>query len=105
MIAVSMQRRSRVRYLAPIALVAVIAGAYVVVHDGLEKTSSKSHQVRKATTIKRRYRHARTYTVQPGDNLTSIAHKTGFTVGALQTLNPNIDPNALQTGQRLRLRR
>jgi LysM repeat protein len=94
-----------VRYLAPIALVVVIAGAYVVIHDGLKKTSSTSHQVRKATTVKRRYRHARLYVVKAGDNLTSIAHKTGLTIGALQTLNPNIDPNALQTGQRLRLRR
>ncbi len=55
--------------------------------------------------LRRRARGPRTYVVAPGDNLTSIAHKTGLTVGAIQTLNPGIDPNALQTGQRLRLRR
>jgi LysM repeat protein len=105
MIAVSMQRRSRVRYLAPIALIAVIAGTYVVVHSGVNKAASAQHQVKKASGLKRRYARARTYVVQPGDNLTSIAHRTGLTIGALQTLNPHIDPNALQTGQRLRLRR
>jgi hypothetical protein len=106
MIAVPMQRRSRARYLAPIALVAVIAGTYVTVHDGLVgKTATPSHRVHHASGLRRRFRHAQFYAVAPGDNLTSIAKRTGLTVGALQALNPNIDPNALQTGQRLRLRR
>src|SRR5947209_2416330 len=101
-----MVRRSRARYLAPIALAAVIAGAYVVIHAGL----SKKHPTAQAHHAGRhrgrgRYARARFYVVQPGDSLTSIATKTGIAVTSLEALNPNIDPNSLQTAQRLRLRR
>jgi hypothetical protein len=99
--------RNRARYLAPIALVAVIAGAYLVVHTVLTAKPSKSHAhaVTRLTRSQRRYAKAIFYTVQPGDSLTSIASKTGIPLGILETLNPNVDPNALQTAQRLRLRR
>jgi LysM repeat protein len=43
--------------------------------------------------------------VQPGDNLTSISTKTGVSVPILEQLNSSLDPNSLQTGQRLRLKR
>jgi LysM repeat protein len=43
--------------------------------------------------------------VQAGDNLGSISAKTGVPVNRLEQLNPLLDPNSLQTGQRLRLRR
>ncbi|HSO98287.1 MAG TPA: LysM domain-containing protein [Solirubrobacteraceae bacterium] len=100
-----MQRRSPARYLAPIALVAVIAGTYVVVHNGLGVKSTRAPAVHRRTELRRQFKHARFYTVAPGENLTSIAKRTGLPVGALETLNPGIDPNSLQTGQRLRLRR
>lgn len=105
MIAVPMQRRSPARYLAPIALVAVIAGTYVVVHDGLGTKSTRTPTIHRPSRLRRQFRRARFYTVVAGDNLTSIAKRTGLSVGALETLNPGIDPNSLQTGQRLRLRR
>jgi len=100
----AMARRSRARYLAPIALAATIAGTYVVVHQGL--THKKSAPPHAATTHKARRKVRGTfYRVQPGDNLTSIAAKTGIAVATLEALNPHIDPNALQTSQRIRLRR
>ena len=105
MIAVPMQRRSPARYLAPIALVAVIAGTYAVVNDGLRAKPTRAPTVHRHTALRRQFRRARFYTVAPGDSLTSIARRTGLTIGALQTLNPGIDPNSLQTGQRLRLQR
>jgi LysM repeat protein len=43
--------------------------------------------------------------VQAGDSLSSISAKTGISVADLESLNPGIDPNALQTGQRLILHR
>jgi LysM repeat protein len=52
-----------------------------------------------------RYARARFYTVQAGDSLTSIAAKTGISINTLEVLNPSANPNALQTGQQLRLRR
>jgi LysM domain len=101
-----MVHRSRARYLAPIALAAVIAGTYLVVHAGLTKKHAtaqthRSHRHR----AHGRYARAKFYVVQPGDSLTSIARKTGIPVATLESLNRNVDPNALQTAQRLRLRR
>ncbi|GBD24017.1 hypothetical protein HRbin29_01690 [bacterium HR29] len=45
----------------------------------------------------------RTYTVQPGDTLSSIAARFGTTVEAILELNPGVVPEALQPGTQLRL--
>jgi LysM domain len=102
MIGIAMQPRSRARYLAPIALAAVLAGTYVVAHSVLSHKAAPVHHARGHV---RRGPRRRFYVVAPGDNLTAIANKTGIPVGEIETLNPNVDPNSLQTGQRLRLRR
>jgi LysM repeat protein len=47
---------------------------------------------------------AATYTVQAGDTLGSIAEDTGVSVQRLQEMNPQLDPQTLSTGQRIRLR-
>ena len=44
------------------------------------------------------------YVVQPGDSLSLIAEKTGVSLERLQQLNPDIDPQLLPSGVRLRLR-
>jgi LysM repeat protein len=44
------------------------------------------------------------YTVKTGDTLGRIAAKTGVPVARLQRLNPQLDPQALVSGQRIRLR-
>jgi len=46
---------------------------------------------------------ARSYTVQPGDTLASIANAIGVSPASIIQLNPTIDPNNLQIGQTLRL--
>jgi peptidoglycan DL-endopeptidase LytE len=101
--------RSSARYLAPIALAATIAGTYVIVHDATKskkKTpTSQSAAGPKAKSGAHRKRAARFYTVKPGDSLTAIAVKTKVDLTTLESLNRHVDPNALQTGQRLRLRR
>jgi hypothetical protein len=92
--------------LAPIALVAAIGGTYLVVHSGLKtKPATAQSQARHKSPVHRRYRHVRFYVVQPGDNMTSIAQKTGLPLTTLKALNANLDPNSLQAAQRLRLRR
>jgi LysM domain len=106
MIRRAMRRRNRARYLAPIALVAVIGGTYAVVNaGGLAPRHASPHQAHGGTRRRTRFTRSHFYVVQAGENLTSIAVKTGVGVGRLESLNPNLDPNALQTGQRLRLRR
>ena len=44
------------------------------------------------------------YVVQPGDSLSLIAEKTGVSLERLQQLNPDIDPQLLPSGVKLRLR-
>jgi LysM repeat protein len=100
-----MVARNRARYLAPIALAAVIAATYLVVHGSLSKAHSQTqprlvlpaHQARTATTRKT----PSVYIVKPGDSLSAISVKTHVPVATLEALNPGLDPNALQTGQRL----
>src|SRR5579859_2246056 len=103
--------RSRARYLAPVALVVVVVVTLVVVSNGLHSNSSKppaptavQTNATRGTTRARRIRHRATYVVRPGDTLSEIAVKTGVPLGTLESLNPGINPAALQTGQRLRLR-
>jgi hypothetical protein len=99
--------RNPARYLAPIALAAAVAGTYVIVSDHVVGSSSKhaAAQPQRAARARRRYRHARFYTVQTGDNLTRIAVKTGIPITTLEQLNQSLNPDTLQTGQRIRLRR
>lgn len=46
----------------------------------------------------------RTYIVKPGDNFDAISEKTGIPTNRLLELNPDLDPQALISGQRVRLR-
>jgi LysM repeat protein len=96
--------------LAPIALAATITATYLVVHAALnDRKSTPQQQVVRTSatspTQARRGRGSSTYRVKSGDTLSNISAKTGVPLPTLETLNPNINPNALQTGQRLRLRR
>jgi LysM repeat protein len=102
-----MARRSRARYLAPIALAATIAGTYVIVHDALRaKTKAPhAHVVISPTRPHGKFAKTKYYAVQAGDSMSAIAAKTGVSLSTLESLNPHVDPNSLQTGQRLRLRR
>ena len=45
-----------------------------------------------------------TYRVKAGDSFAAIAEKQGMEVTTLQELNPDIDPRALQPGQKLKLK-
>jgi LysM repeat protein len=46
----------------------------------------------------------RFYVVQGGDTLNTIAQATGVPIDELLTLNPSVDPQALVSGQRIKLR-
>lgn len=111
-----MAARSKARYLAPLALLAVIVAAVVLIGQ-TERSSSPSRESgaslkarasssSPATPRRRRHRSgpARTYVVQNGDFLSSIAQKTGVSVAKLQELNVGVDPQTLHAGQRLKLR-
>ncbi len=46
----------------------------------------------------------KSYEVQSGDTLTSIAHETGVPVAVIVKLNPGVDPQILVAGEKLKLR-
>ena len=105
-----MVARNRARYLAPIALAATIAATYLVVHDTVDNKTSTVHTgvVRQRTSRSSRpkapARRGSFYRVKTGDTLSAISAKTGVSLPTLEQLNPGVNPGALQTGQRLRLR-
>jgi LysM repeat protein len=98
--------RNPLRYVAPIVLVVAIIGAALIVanHTGGSGSSQSPQVVKQHHGPRGKYANATFYTVQPGDNLTAIASKTGVSVLTLEQLNQSLDPNSLQTGEKLRLR-
>jgi LysM repeat protein len=46
----------------------------------------------------------KSYEVQRGDTLTSIAHENGVPVARILRLNPGVDPQILVSGEKLKLR-
>lgn len=96
--------RNPLRYLAPIVLVLAIIGAGLIVANHTGGSSQSAPVVKHPHGPRGKYANATFYTVQPGDNLTAIAAKTGVSVLTLEQLNQSLDPNSLQTGQKLRLR-
>lgn len=101
------------RLLALVALAAAIVAVVVVAsnthlhNDSNKSGSTTTHakaQKKQAETKKPRTK-AKTYEVQSGDTLTSIAHKEGMTVSELQALNPEVDAQTLIAGEVLQLQK
>ena len=96
------------RYLAPVALIAVLVAVILLVRartDGAHRTTTTpppTHQ----TTVSHPTAPARSfYVIKPGDTLSGISVKTKVSIATLESLNPALNnPNALQTGERIRLR-
>jgi LysM repeat protein len=107
------RRLSPARLIAPVALLAcAVALATVVLSssavDGDEtggaSTTERTTANPPAQTDRQARRNRRNYTVQTGDTLGAIAERTGVSVERLLVLNPELDPQALVAGQRIRLR-
>jgi LysM repeat protein len=104
------------RMIAPAALVlfAIVLGIVIVSslvgggsgsesRDAVTRQShEKGQSPRRGTTGAAVGR--RTYVVRPGDTLARIAEQTGIAIDRLIALNPSVDPQALVTGQRIKLR-
>jgi LysM repeat protein len=107
--------RSQVRLLAPIALVACAFALVVVVAasdvtgggGGGDKSASDDSPPPSADTTEQQQpakKQKRSYTVQLGDSLGAISEKTGVDVETIQLLNPELDPQSLTVGQKIKLR-
>jgi LysM repeat protein len=100
--------------LAPIAIVAVAAAGYGIARGAMgddDEPDDRPATTRtpKAATTEREtpapQRPAkRTYVVKAGDTLSAISLDTGVSVARLEQLNEDIDVQALQPGERLKLR-
>lgn len=105
------------RLLAP-AAVAVFAVALLIIlvssgalsgGGASESAGSSADERRGERSEQKRDRGERSrgqasYTIQAGDTLGSIAAENDVSVERLQELNPELDPQALTAGQRIRLR-
>jgi LysM repeat protein len=95
------------RMFAALALVVGVLVVVVVISSALNSSSSNGHHKSSHHTHKEVTHHrtkAKTYTVQTGDTLTAIAHKTGVPVAEILALNPEVDPQILIAGQTLKLK-
>ena len=121
------QKRTSARVLAPLALVAFGIAVLLILasaggDDDEPSNSTASQQEQRDLELAKEKRRRqkteqrqegqgklpdtnRVYVVKTGDTLGSIAEKTGVPVEKLQELNPELDPQTLTAGQKIRLRK
>jgi LysM repeat protein len=89
--------------------------AVLLIRSGLHAGHAGATSTRQVTTAatttvartRKKPHHARGaqfYTVQTGDTFGSISAKTGVPVSKLEQLNPGVNSNALQIGEKLRVK-
>jgi LysM repeat protein len=94
------------RVFAVLALIAAAIAIVAVASSAMSGSDSSDHHRSKHHSQKEQ-RHrtkAKAYTVETGDTLTAIAHKTGVPVAEILALNPEVDPQILIAGQTLKLK-
>ena len=103
----AMAGRSPARFLAPLALVAFAVALVMILSqgsgdNGAEQPASGSSPAATATPAKH-HRKRKFYVVKPGDTPSGIAEKTGVSLEELEKANPDLDPQLLAPGQRIKL--
>ena len=112
-----MAARSPARFLAPLALLGFVLALFLVVSNSTSNGGSGGND---ATPTEQRAtatpaanggksssgkRGKRFYTVKVGDTPSAIAEKTGVPLSQIEQLNPDLDPQTLSPGERIKLRR
>jgi LysM repeat protein len=96
------------RILAVIALVASVIVLLVVIAAALGGGGSDNSAGSHVQTVKHREEVRKstpaTYVIKTGDTLTAIAHSTGVGVAKIERLNPEVDPQTLIAGEKLKLK-
>jgi LysM repeat protein len=103
-----MAGRSPARFLAPLALVAFAFALFSILGGGGggDEEPASDNQPRAtatATPKKETKRKRKVYVVKPGDTPSGIAEKTGVSLEQLEEANPDLDPQLLAPGQRIRI--
>jgi LysM repeat protein len=107
-----MAPRSPARFLAPLALVAFGIALFTVVTSSSTEPDpgeepNRATETRPTATPngeRRERKGPRRYRVKPGDTPSSIAEETGVPLEEILRLNPDLDPQTLAPGQRIKLR-
>ena len=114
------RRQGIARYAAPAAFLLAVTIAVLLIRSGLgghgtTSTPPPTTAPPAATTTQRTTTTASTtsgttanganyYVVQKGDTFGAIAVKENTTIAEIQRLNPGVSSNALQVGQKIRVR-
>ena len=100
-------RRRVARVAAPLAFLAAVTVAVLLVQSGLDEASTRAEPTTPtatAPTTTTPVAGRRFYRIRAGDTLAAIAPRFGLTEVELVVLNPGIEPTALRIGQRIRVR-
>ncbi len=98
------------RYAAPVAFLAAVTVAVLLVRSGLHTHSSAPPTTLAATTstattpLTKRVRRPKYYRLRAGETLSDVAIRFNTTVEDLLALNPKIKPTQLTVGQRVRVK-
>jgi LysM repeat protein len=83
------------RILAVLALVGAAIVVVVLVSSSLGGSSDEKSSTPQHAHAQKKKNQPKYYVVQPGDTFAGIAAKEGFSVTALEKLNPNLDTQLL----------
>jgi resuscitation-promoting factor RpfA len=110
-------RLSLARFLAPLALIAstvavlaLVMGSGVTGDDSTSDSSgardlpAATERTTSTPAGQKKNQIPATYTIRANDTLSGIAARWGTTVEKLQELNPELDPQGLVAGQKIKLR-
>jgi LysM repeat protein len=89
------------RYLAPVALMILVAAVIVVVVTDPGRSHTQPRTARPSNAAAGKLPPY--WIVRVGETFTQIAEKTGLSIAQLEAFNPQADPNNLVPGQRLNL--
>jgi LysM repeat protein len=95
------------RYAAPVAFLAAVTIAVLLVRSGLEGKSSSTTATRTTVTtntVRTHPRRPKYYRLRAGETISDVAVRFNTTVEELLKLNPKIKPTQLTVGQRIRVR-
>jgi LysM repeat protein len=107
-----MAGRSPARFIAPLALVAFALALVIVVSsttgDGGGETGAQGTSAPAEATptpkAQKKKRTRKTYTIKDGDTPSGIAVKVGVPLDQILELNPDLDPQTLTPGTKIKLR-
>ena len=107
-----MAGRSPARFIAPLALVAFALALFIVVSSttgdgGGESGAQETRAPAEATpkpSAKRKRKPRKTYTIKAGDTPSGIAVKVDVPLDQILELTPDLDPQTLTPGTKIRLR-